>query len=131
MTERLKSYNAEMMKAGLHQPIKTDRLPLPLPLPARYPEEGTGGIDYTAKQMREYSDAENAALTEAQRWLMANNKMLQQTIKEQGKKVRALREALQHIERVMGPKVPPCCDGCHFEWGEALKKVRAALEATK
>ena len=46
-------------------------------------------------------------------------------------RVKVLEGALQHIERVMGPKVPPCCDGCNFEWGEALKTVRAALEASK
>lgn len=54
----------------------TDKVPLPLP--ARYPEEGASGIDYTADQMHAYaaevSAADNAALRE---------------------QVRVLREALQ------------------------------------
>ena len=41
-----------------------------------------------------------------------------------------LREALAHIERLMGPVVPPCCEGCNHEWAEALKTVRAARKAT-
>lgn len=38
-----------------------------------------------------------------------------------------LREALTHIKRVMGPKVPPCCDGCAAEWQETLDTVNTAL----
>ena len=38
-----------------------------------------------------------------------------------------LREAIERVERVMGPKVPPCCTGCEQEWNEALSTAREAL----
>ena len=89
--------------------MQINRTRLPLPEPARVaPVLGVIRNLYTADQMHAYSDAENAGLRE---------------------RVKVLEDALQHIERVMGPKVPPCCDGCNFEWDEALKTVRAALEA--
>lgn len=37
------------------------------------------------------------------------------------------REALAEIVRVMGPKASPCCDGCQWEWNEALRIARDAL----
>jgi hypothetical protein len=37
------------------------------------------------------------------------------------------RTALKHCYNVMGPKTPPCCDGCRYEWAEALKTIREAL----
>ncbi len=33
---------------------------IPLPLPAKYPDEGVSGVDYTADQMRAYGDARAA-----------------------------------------------------------------------
>lgn len=38
-----------------------------------------------------------------------------------------LRDALEHVVRVMGPKVPPCCIGCEYEWNEALTTAREAV----
>ena len=129
------------------------RLPLPAPLTKDY-----GYADYTADQMRAYSDAENAALRAHLSNLLAVlhgdgghyeaehgtdhavhdaiakfYAHIKQADAEQfalRDRVKVLEDALQHIERVMGPKVPPCCDGCNFEWGEALKTVRAALQKT-
>lgn len=42
--------------------------------------------------------------------------------------IERLRAALNDIILVMGPKAPPCCDGCAFEWNEALTTARAALK---
>lgn len=47
---------------------------------------------------------------------------------EAADEIERLRAALQHIVLTMGPKVPPCCEGCAFEWHEALTTARAALE---
>lgn len=41
----------------------------------------------------------------------------------------ALRTALEHVVRVMGPKPPPCCAGCETEWTEALRTAREAVGA--
>lgn len=46
-------------------------------------------------------------------------------------RVRVLREALEYIENVMGPTALPCCEGCRYEWLEALATARKTLEATK
>ncbi len=35
--------------------------------------------------------------------------------------------ALQRIVRIMGPVTPPCCEGCAYEWTEALLVGQAAL----
>ena len=35
--------------------------------------------------------------------------------------------ALREIVAVMGPKVPSCCQGCEWEWGEALRIATAAI----
>jgi hypothetical protein len=39
------------------------------------------------------------------------------------------RRVLKYIVDVMGPKVPPCCEGCEFEWGAALDAAKEALAA--
>lgn len=36
--------------------------------------------------------------------------------------------ALRQVQTVMGPKVPSCCQGCGWEWAEALRIVKAELE---
>jgi uncharacterized protein (DUF1501 family) len=46
---------------------------------------------------------------------------------ENGAKANAYREALEHVVRVMGPKAPPCCDGCETERTEALSTARDVL----
>lgn len=44
-------------------------------------------------------------------------------------RIRELEEALDGIYRVLGPGIPSCvvCEGCDYEWGEALRIARAAL----
>lgn len=83
--------------------------------------------------MHAYADAEKAALrAELERLKTVPMKYRRMAFNAQLQTENAaLREALTHIERVMGPTVPPCCDGCHYEWGEALKTVRAALGEKK
>lgn len=34
---------------------------------------------------------------------------------------------IRRLWSLMGPKTPPCCEGCTFEWIEALKELRAYL----
>ena len=92
--------------------------PVPLPRPG-----SLGLIQYAGVDMHKYAAAQSAA----------DNAALQKdyfdaaiAVGTATQEIAALREALAHVERVMGPVVPPCCDGCNFEWGEALKTVRAA-----
>lgn len=37
--------------------------------------------------------------------------------------------ALRQVRTVMGPKVPSCCQGCEWEWSEALRIIDAALQS--
>lgn len=47
---------------------------------------------------------------------------------EAADEIERLRAALHDIVLVMGPKVPPCCNGCAYEWREALTTAREALK---
>lgn len=40
-----------------------------------------------------------------------------------------LLQALNEIVTVMGPKRPRCCEGCEWEWDEALRIAREAIAA--
>lgn len=42
-------------------------------------------------------------------------------------RIAKLEQALRDVEAVMGPKAPPCCDGCEYEWNRALVIVRGVL----
>lgn len=41
--------------------------------------------------------------------------------------LRRLRELVANIDMWMGPKAPPCCDGCHAEWTMVLEALYAEL----
>lgn len=51
------------------------------------------------------------------------------TLGRQQIEIERLRAALGDILNTMGPKVPPCCEGCEFEWLEAITIARKTLEA--
>lgn len=41
-----------------------------------------------------------------------------------------LNKAFRDCMALMGPKAPPCCQGCEYEWTAALKIISAALTTT-
>ena len=38
-------------------------------------------------------------------------------------------QVLQQVWQLMGPVEPPCCQGCEFEWREALRLMREYFDA--
>lgn len=42
--------------------------------------------------------------------------------------VARLVESMEKIKRIIGPSVPQCCQGCQYEWQEALDIVSDALD---
>jgi hypothetical protein len=40
----------------------------------------------------------------------------------------ALKDTLRQLQKIMGPKVPKCCQGCRTEWQDALNLIKAKLK---
>jgi hypothetical protein len=47
---------------------------------------------------------------------------------EAADEIKRLHAGMQRIVSVLGPKAPPCCEGCEWEWTEALRVAREAIQ---
>lgn len=81
-----------------------------------------GGEDWKDLDLPKFSES-------SQRYLQARIAELEQQLAAVRTELARVRAALTHIKRVMGPKVPPCCDGCAAEWQETLDTANTALAA--